>query len=202
MQRCGLVGTRGRTEQAPLGMTEVMSLPTLGERGQVKLEGMGGAGRGMVAWQWEKLPGVGYSGLECEAWGPGRFFLRTVFEKVAPHPGSVGGRGGGLARKLGCCVWVGSCPGPLGPAGGLYNGEVLVWDMSHPEDPLLWRTGLTDDTHTDPVYQVRAAACLAGGEARPPGLRLDVAGLLHDAGQERGRLLATAKEEGHQGVGS
>ncbi|XP_037006151.2 cytoplasmic dynein 2 intermediate chain 2 [Artibeus jamaicensis] len=39
-------------------------------------------------------------------------------------------------------------------AGGLYSGEVLVWDTGHPEDPLLWRTGLTDDTHTDPVYQV------------------------------------------------
>ncbi|XP_006983447.2 cytoplasmic dynein 2 intermediate chain 2 [Peromyscus maniculatus bairdii] len=39
-------------------------------------------------------------------------------------------------------------------AGGLYSGEVLVWDTSRPEDPLLWRTGLTDDTHTDPVYQV------------------------------------------------
>lgn len=43
---------------------------------------------------------------------------------------------------------------PAHIAGGLYNGEVLVWDMSRPEDPLLWRTGLTDDTHTDPVYQV------------------------------------------------
>ncbi|XP_025865228.1 cytoplasmic dynein 2 intermediate chain 2 isoform X1 [Vulpes vulpes] len=43
---------------------------------------------------------------------------------------------------------------PSHVAGGLYSGEVLVWDMSHPEDPLLWRTGLTDDTHTDPVYQV------------------------------------------------
>ncbi|XP_045702501.1 cytoplasmic dynein 2 intermediate chain 2 isoform X2 [Phyllostomus hastatus] len=39
-------------------------------------------------------------------------------------------------------------------AGGLYSGEVLVWDTGRPEDPLLWRTGLTDDTHTDPVYQV------------------------------------------------
>ncbi|XP_042769999.1 cytoplasmic dynein 2 intermediate chain 2 isoform X2 [Panthera leo] len=42
---------------------------------------------------------------------------------------------------------------PSHVAGGLYSGEVLVWDVSHPEDPLLWRTGLTDDTHTDPVYQ-------------------------------------------------
>uniref|UniRef100_A0A8C5KUA4 Cytoplasmic dynein 2 intermediate chain 2 n=1 Tax=Jaculus jaculus TaxID=51337 RepID=A0A8C5KUA4_JACJA len=39
-------------------------------------------------------------------------------------------------------------------AGGLYSGEVLVWDMSRSEDPLLWRTGLTEDAHTDPVYQV------------------------------------------------
>lgn len=54
---------------------------------------------------------------------------------------------------------------PLGPAGGLYSGEVLVWDVSNPEDPLLWRTGLTDDTHTDPVYQVRAWA--AGWVGKP-----------------------------------
>uniref|UniRef100_A0A8C8RTM8 WD repeat domain 34 n=1 Tax=Pelusios castaneus TaxID=367368 RepID=A0A8C8RTM8_9SAUR len=39
-------------------------------------------------------------------------------------------------------------------AGGLYSGEVVVWDTSRIEDPLLWRTGMTDDTHTDPVYQV------------------------------------------------
>lgn len=66
---------------------------------------------------------------------------------------------------------------PAWPPGGLYSGEVLVWDMSRPEDPLLWRTGLTDDTHTDPVYQVRAEARRAGWEvitsrARPcrPGI--------------------------------
>lgn len=59
-------------------------------------------------------------------------------------------------------MWVSSWPGLLGPIGGLYSGEVLVWDMSHPEDPLLWRTGLTDDTHTDPVYQVRAVGCCVG----------------------------------------
>ncbi|XP_062815503.1 cytoplasmic dynein 2 intermediate chain 2 isoform X4 [Anolis carolinensis] len=39
-------------------------------------------------------------------------------------------------------------------AGGLFSGEVLVWDTGRLEDPLLWRTGMTDDTHTDPVYQV------------------------------------------------
>lgn len=37
--------------------------------------------------------------------------------------------------------------------------------MSRPEDPLLWRTGLTDDTHTDPVYQVRR---LMGGWSGKP----------------------------------
>ncbi|XP_010226391.1 PREDICTED: WD repeat-containing protein 34 [Tinamus guttatus] len=39
-------------------------------------------------------------------------------------------------------------------AGGLFSGEVVVWDTSRTEDPLIWRTGMTDDTHTDPVYQV------------------------------------------------
>lgn len=43
-----------------------------------------------------------------------------------------------------------------------------MWDVSHPEDPLLWRTGLTDDTHTDPVYQVRAVGRGGGGEAPSP----------------------------------
>ncbi|XP_019396651.1 PREDICTED: WD repeat-containing protein 34 [Crocodylus porosus] len=40
-------------------------------------------------------------------------------------------------------------------AGGLFSGEVMVWDTSRIEDPLIWRTGMTDDTHTDPVYQVK-----------------------------------------------
>lgn len=38
--------------------------------------------------------------------------------------------------------------------GGLFSGELVVWDTSRTEDPVIWRTGLTDDTHTDPVYQV------------------------------------------------
>lgn len=29
-----------------------------------------------------------------------------------------------------------------------------MWDTSRTEDPVIWRTGMTDDTHTDPVYQV------------------------------------------------
>ncbi|XP_065593624.1 cytoplasmic dynein 2 intermediate chain 2 [Cyrtonyx montezumae] len=39
-------------------------------------------------------------------------------------------------------------------AGGLFSGEVVVWDTSKTEDPLVWQTGMTDDTHTDPVCQV------------------------------------------------
>ncbi|NXJ88493.1 WDR34 protein, partial [Corythaixoides concolor] len=39
-------------------------------------------------------------------------------------------------------------------AGGLFSGELVVWDTSRTEDPVIWRTGLTDDTHSDPVYQV------------------------------------------------
>ncbi|NXP81825.1 WDR34 protein, partial [Ramphastos sulfuratus] len=39
-------------------------------------------------------------------------------------------------------------------AGGLFSGELVVWDTSRTEDPVVWRTGMTDDTHTDPVCQV------------------------------------------------
>lgn len=57
------------------------------------------------------------------------------------------------------------------PTGGLYSGEVLVWDTGRPEDPLLWRTGLTDDTHTDPVYQVRRPRPHPVGGTAPAALR-------------------------------
>lgn len=57
------------------------------------------------------------------------------------------------------------------PTGGLYSGEVLVWDAGRPEDPLLWRTGLTDDTHTDPVYQVRRPRPHPVGGIAPAALR-------------------------------
>lgn len=111
--------------------------------------------------------GQGKSGRQQETrlgWGTaGLFLLRMVFGEVAPLSGSVGGGAGAWpgSRAAGRW-WVRSCPGPLGPPGGLYSGEVLVWDLSRPEDPLLWRTGLTDDTHTDPVYQVRTAGCGPG----------------------------------------
>ncbi|XP_039620265.1 WD repeat-containing protein 34 isoform X1 [Polypterus senegalus] len=40
-------------------------------------------------------------------------------------------------------------------AGGLYSGEVLVWDTSRSPDPVLARTGMLDLSHREPVYQVR-----------------------------------------------
>ncbi|XP_028274373.1 cytoplasmic dynein 2 intermediate chain 2 [Parambassis ranga] len=39
-------------------------------------------------------------------------------------------------------------------AGGLYNGEVVVWDTSRTQDPILAQTGMSADSHREPVYQV------------------------------------------------
>ncbi|XP_035995843.1 WD repeat-containing protein 34 isoform X1 [Fundulus heteroclitus] len=39
-------------------------------------------------------------------------------------------------------------------AGGLYNGEVVVWDTSRTQDPVLAQTGMSADSHREPVYQV------------------------------------------------
>lgn len=38
--------------------------------------------------------------------------------------------------------------------GGLYSGEVVVWDTSRTQDPILAQTGMSPDTHREPVYQV------------------------------------------------
>ncbi|XP_055035133.2 cytoplasmic dynein 2 intermediate chain 2 [Misgurnus anguillicaudatus] len=49
------------------------------------------------------------------------------------------------------------CFHPLQPsviAGGLYNGEVMVWDTSRTQDLILSQTGMSADTHREPVYQV------------------------------------------------
>ncbi|XP_040013072.1 WD repeat-containing protein 34 [Xiphias gladius] len=39
-------------------------------------------------------------------------------------------------------------------AGGLYSGEVVVWDTSQTQDPVLALTGMSADSHREPVYQV------------------------------------------------
>uniref|UniRef100_A0A671XVC8 Dynein 2 intermediate chain 2 n=1 Tax=Sparus aurata TaxID=8175 RepID=A0A671XVC8_SPAAU len=37
---------------------------------------------------------------------------------------------------------------------GLYSGEVLVWDTSRTQDPILVQSGMSADSHREPVYQV------------------------------------------------
>nr|XP_049585579.1 WD repeat-containing protein 34 isoform X2 [Syngnathus scovelli] len=39
-------------------------------------------------------------------------------------------------------------------AGGLYTGEVIVWDTSQSTDPVLAQTGMSADSHREPVCQV------------------------------------------------
>ncbi|XP_028318162.1 cytoplasmic dynein 2 intermediate chain 2 [Gouania willdenowi] len=39
-------------------------------------------------------------------------------------------------------------------AGGLFTGEVLVWDSSRTLDPVLARTGMLAESHREPVYHV------------------------------------------------
>ncbi|XP_063066445.1 WD repeat-containing protein 34 [Engraulis encrasicolus] len=49
-------------------------------------------------------------------------------------------------------------------AGGLYSGEVVVWDTSRTQDPMLAQTGMSADTHREPVYQVQWVAGSRRGE--------------------------------------
>ncbi|XP_056301764.1 WD repeat-containing protein 34 [Danio aesculapii] len=49
------------------------------------------------------------------------------------------------------------CFHPVRPsvvAGGLYSGEVVVWDTSRSQDLILAQTGMSADTHREPVYQI------------------------------------------------
>ncbi|XP_013883029.1 cytoplasmic dynein 2 intermediate chain 2 [Austrofundulus limnaeus] len=49
------------------------------------------------------------------------------------------------------------CCHPKSPAliaGGLYSGEVLVWDTSRTQDLVLGQTGMSAEGHREPVYQV------------------------------------------------
>lgn len=119
--------------------------------------------------RWRELPGAGQGrpaelpGVQQGSWRLGLSLCGDDFQPSGSATWPCGWARAG--------AWPGSqaegraepLPRPTIPAGGLYSGEVLVWDLSRPEDPLLWRTGLTDDTHTDPVSQVRAGAAGRGG---------------------------------------
>ncbi|KAM3600544.1 uncharacterized protein V6R79_024968 [Siganus canaliculatus] len=39
-------------------------------------------------------------------------------------------------------------------AGGLYSGEVVVWDTSRSQDLVLVQSGMSADSHREPIYQV------------------------------------------------
>uniref|UniRef100_A0A3B3ZH85 Uncharacterized protein n=1 Tax=Periophthalmus magnuspinnatus TaxID=409849 RepID=A0A3B3ZH85_9GOBI len=39
-------------------------------------------------------------------------------------------------------------------AGGLYSGEVVVWDTSRTQDTVLAQTGISADSHREPIYKV------------------------------------------------
>ncbi|XP_066436452.1 cytoplasmic dynein 2 intermediate chain 2 isoform X2 [Eleutherodactylus coqui] len=58
-----------------------------------------------------------------------------------------------VASSVMCLAFHPSRPSLL--AGGLFNGEVLVWDTSRTDDPHIGRSGLSVDSHMDAVYQVR-----------------------------------------------
>ncbi|MBN3304569.1 WDR34 protein, partial [Amia calva] len=49
-------------------------------------------------------------------------------------------------------------------AGGLYSGEVMVWDSSRSQDSVFAQTGMSAETHREPVYQVRWVAGERRGE--------------------------------------
>ena len=37
--------------------------------------------------------------------------------------------------------------------GGLYSGDVVVWDTSKSQDSLMAQTGMSAQSHREPVYQ-------------------------------------------------
>lgn len=63
-----------------------------------------------------------------------------------------------LLSKLSCfiqtCLYCGSVNHVCVAAGGLYSGEVVVWDTSCAEAPMLVQSGMSADGHREPVYEV------------------------------------------------
>lgn len=77
-------------------------------------------------------------------------------------------------------------------AGGLYSGEVLVWDTSQTQDPVMAKTGMSADSHREPVYQVDWVSLQRKGEL---GVLSACSGgwvLLWTVDSDRGVLVPTA----------
>ncbi|KAM4527898.1 cytoplasmic dynein 2 intermediate chain 2 [Odontesthes bonariensis] len=49
-------------------------------------------------------------------------------------------------------------------AGGLYSGDVVVWDISRTQDPVLAQTVMSSDSHREPVNQVAWVSLQKKGE--------------------------------------
>ncbi|XP_039634982.1 WD repeat-containing protein 34 isoform X3 [Perca fluviatilis] len=77
-------------------------------------------------------------------------------------------------------------------AGGLYSGEVVVWDTSQTQDPLLVQTGMSADSHKEPVYQVAWVPLQKKGEFGVLSASSGGRVLLWMVDSDKGRLVLNA----------
>ncbi|XP_036972296.1 WD repeat-containing protein 34 [Acanthopagrus latus] len=76
-------------------------------------------------------------------------------------------------------------------AGGLYSGEVVVWDTSRTQDPILVQSGLSADSHREPVYQVAWVPLQKKGEFGVLSASSGGRVLLWTLDSDQGRLVLT-----------
>ncbi|KAM9337972.1 cytoplasmic dynein 2 intermediate chain 2 [Symphorus nematophorus] len=87
------------------------------------------------------------------------------------------------------------CCHPTQPAliaGGLYSGEVVVWDTSRTQDPMLVQTGMSADSHREPVYQVSWVPLQKKGEFGVLSASSGGRVLLWTVDSDQGRLVLSA----------
>eukprot|EP00064_Thunnus_orientalis_P005572 superscaffoldBa00000552_g5586 len=77
-------------------------------------------------------------------------------------------------------------------AGGLYSGEVVLWDTSRTQDPVLAQTGMSADSHREPVYQVAWVPLQKRGEFGVLSASSGGRVLLWTVDSDQGRLVLNA----------
>ncbi|KAM6902451.1 cytoplasmic dynein 2 intermediate chain 2 [Xenentodon cancila] len=77
-------------------------------------------------------------------------------------------------------------------AGGLYSGEVVVWDTRRTQDPVLAQTGMSSDSHREPVYHVSWVPLQKKGEFGVLSASSGGHVLLWMVDSDQGRLLLNA----------
>ncbi|XP_035524502.1 WD repeat-containing protein 34 [Morone saxatilis] len=77
-------------------------------------------------------------------------------------------------------------------AGGLYSGEVVVWDTSRTQDSTLVQTGMSADSHREPVYQVAWVPLQKKGEFGVLSASSGGRVLLWTVDSDQGRLALSA----------